>query len=387
MSRHASLKILFVIDGLWVGGTERSLVELLPYVTRAGIEPLIACFHRYPEEGLEQLVLSQGFEVRFLRGDSWPGRVQALRQLLKAERPRLVHTALFKANLAGRLAAVGLPVLLLNSLTNIAYGPARYQDPRIRPGRLKIVQRLDAWTARRLVTHFHAVSEAVKAAAVETMGLSPGRITVVPRGRDAGRLGRPSPERRRQARQQLGLNPEEIVLVNLGRHEYQKGQITLLNAMAALVPRQPRLRLLIAGREGHATAELERYRTAAGLERQVRFLGHRTDVPEILAAADLFVFPSLYEGLPGAVIEAMALGLPLVASDIAPVREVVETNRNALLVEPGSPEKLAAAVDTLLSDGSLAAIFGRRSREIFEQRFTLDRSAAGMIELYDRLVG
>jgi len=380
-----TLKILFVIDGLWVGGTERSLVELLPHLVQTGIKPVIACFNRYPEEGLEQAVLSQGFEVRFLNGSSLPARVRALRQVIKAERPRLVHTALFKANLAGRLAAVGQPVTVLNSLTNTSYVPARFKDPRIRPSRLKMVQLLDSWTARHLVTHFHAVSEAVKMAAIETMRLPPERITVVKRGRDAARLGRPSPERRRQARLQLGLNPEDKVLVNVGRHEYQKGHKDTLKAMTALVRQHPRLKLLIAGRAGHASADLKRYRAAAGLARHVRFLGHRRDVPEILAAADLFVFPSLYEGLPGAVIEAMALGLPVVASNIAPVQEVVEVGRNALLVEPGSPPELAQAIETLLSDRSRAATFGRRGRKIFEQQFTLDQSAAEMIELYGRL--
>jgi glycosyltransferase involved in cell wall biosynthesis len=379
------LKILLVIDGLWVGGAERALVELLPYLIQAKIEPVIACFYRYLEEGVEQEVLSQGFEVRFLNNASLRTRVQSLRQVIKAERPQLIHTALFKANMAGRLAALGQPVTMLNSLTNTPYPPVRFQDPRIKPIRLKLLQWLDAWTARRLVTHFHAVSEAVKTAAIETMGLPPERITVVKRGRDAARLGRPSLERRQQARQKLGLKAEDRVLVNVGRHEYQKGQRDLLAALTVLAPKHPTLMLLIAGREGHATTELKRFRAEAGLEQHVRLLGHRSDVPQILAAADQFVFPSLYEGLPGAVLEAMALGLPIVASNIAPVQEVVEAGRNAWLVEPASPAALAQAIEALLDDEARAAAFGRRSREIFEQHFTLEQSASRMIELYYQL--
>ena len=105
---------------------------------------------------------------------------------------------------------------------------------------------------------------------------------------------------------------------------YAKGQRYLLEAMEILVPTRPRLVLLVAGRLGDMSRELERLRDRPGLRGQVHLLGHPDDVPEILAAADLFVFPSLYEGLPGAVIEAMALGLPVIASRIEPVREIVE---------------------------------------------------------------
>jgi glycosyltransferase involved in cell wall biosynthesis len=140
--------------------------------------------------------------------------------------------------------------------------------------------------------------------------------------------------------------------------------------------------LLLAGRTGLATPKLEHLCTQAGLSGQVRFLGYREDIPDILAAADLFVFPSLYEGLPGAVLEAMALGLPIVAFDIPPVREVVAVNENALLVETGSTVQFTAAIQTLLEDRALADRFSQCSRAIFLERYTLEKSAAQMVDLY-----
>jgi glycosyltransferase involved in cell wall biosynthesis len=195
-------------------------------------------------------------------------------------------------------------------------------------------------------------------------------------------LGRPSAQRRQLARIQFGLDENQEVLVTIGRQDYQKGQRYLLEAMAMLVSTRPRLVLLMAGRSGDVSEDLERLRDRLGLKEQVRFLGHREDVPEILAAADLFVFPSFYEGLPGAVLEAMALGLPIVASDIDPVRETVEEGRNALLVKPASPDKLASAIERLLEDRPAAQAFGRRGREIFEERFTLEQSMARVLALY-----
>jgi glycosyltransferase involved in cell wall biosynthesis len=110
-------------------------------------------------------------------------------------------------------------------------------------------------------------------------------------------------------------------------------------------------------------------------------------VPELLAAADLFVLPSRYEGFPGAVLEAMALGLPVVASGIAPVREIIEPEENGILVDPMSAEGLAEAIDALLRDRARSAAIGARNRTKFLERFTHDRSAQRMGSLYHQLAG
>lgn len=175
---------------------------------------------------------------------------------------------------------------------------------------------------------------------------------------------------------------DDELLVSVGRQDFQKGQEHLLRAVALLAPSRPRLRLLLAGRTGSATQRLVQLREELGLDDRVRMLGHRQDLPEILAAADLFVFPSLFEGLPGAVIEAEALALPVVATDIPAVREVVEPDRNALLVPTASSVELADAVCRLLDDPRRLAEFAARSREIFEERFLLARSSDAMIRLY-----
>ena len=376
------LKILFVIDGLWVGGTERSLADMLPYLVKADIDPTIACLRRCGDEGVEKEVLRQGFDVHFLNGKNLFAKAQNLRKFICDRRPHVVHTALTNANLVGRFAAMGLPTVVVSSLVSTPYAAVRLKDPKINIRKLRVVQMIDAWSSRNLTTHFHAVSNSAKAAAINDLGLSPERITVVERGRDTARLGQPSPQRREQARLRLGLQPDDQMIVNVGRQDYPKGQKYLLEAMAKLVEKQSKTTLFIVGRSGQVSPDLEKLKEQLHLNGQVRFLGHREDIPEILAAADLFVFPSLFEGLPGAVIEAMALGLPIVASDIPPVREVVEENQNAILVAPASPSELAKAIATLLADRDKAFAYGKHSRKIFETRFTLQQSAARMIELY-----
>lgn len=372
-----------MIDSLGGGGTERSLAELLPFLIQAGFTPIIACF--YHREGVESEVIRQGIDVRFLKSKGLFTWARQLRQLIKGERPDIVHTMLADANLAGRLAAMGSPAVVISSLVNTPYLPVRLKDPRINVLKFRLVQLIDTLTSHLLTTHFHAVSQAAKDAAVSSLRLPPERITVVERGRDPNRLGLPSAERRSQARQRLQLAEQDEVIVNVGSHEYQKGQKYLLEAFAAISSVHPRLILLVAGRQGNLTSELENFKHQLGLNGQVRFLGHRQDVAEILAAADLFVFPSLYEGLPGAVLEAMALGLPIVASNIPPVREIVEENRNAVLVAPASASELTKAIMSLLADHDKAFAYGRHSRKIFETHFTLQQSAARMIALYRRI--
>ncbi len=374
------LKILFVIDGLGQGGSERSISELLSFLKRVHIECIVVCLHER-REGVQTEVQHLGFNIRFLKSKGWFARIRALRKIIRMEKPDVIHTTLFESNILGRLAGWGrAPVM--SSLVNTQYDPVRFQDPGIRSGLLRIVQKIDSWTGRHLTTHFHAVSATAKQAGVNALGLKPERITVVERGRDPSRLGHPDTNRFREARMRLGLTEDQEVIVNVGRHEYQKGQCYLLEAMAQLLPGRPGLVLLIAGRHGTSTDDLVRFCDQQSLNGSVRFLGHREDVPEILAAADVFVFPSLYEGLPGAVIEAMALGLPVVASDIGPLRDAVEPDGNAILVSPRSSLELARAVQTLLEDRQKRITFGLRSREIFENRFLLERSASRMIDLY-----
>ena len=252
--------------------------------------------------------------------------------------------------------------------------------------RLQAVRAVDGSTARHLTTHFHAVTPTVKRAAVDALGVDPARVTVVERGRDPARLGERTPERRARVRAALGLRDEDEVILNVGRQEYQKAQRDLLDAAARLGSRRPRAVLLIAGRTGNASDDLTRQLASSPVADRIRFLGHRDDVPDLLAAADVFAFPSLYEGTGGAAIEAMALGLPIVTSAIDSMRDVVDEGRNAVLVAPSASAALADALDALLEDPARRQAFGAHSREIFEARFTLERCTRKMVELYRRVI-
>jgi glycosyltransferase involved in cell wall biosynthesis len=373
-----------VINGLGTGGAERSLAESLPLLAQAGVEMTIVCQKRR-EEGVQEQVRRLASDLRFLDGGSIPRRIWELRRMIQAERFDLVHTSIFESDLLGRLAATGTGVPVLTSLVNTSYDPIRLADPNIsRPG-LWGARMIDGWTARHLTTHFHAITNAVKAYAVSALGIRPERITVVERGRDARRLGTSSTERRTAVRKRLGIPDEDELIVAVGRQEFQKGHLVLLRAASRLFSSRPATRILIAGRPGNASNALTRELERLGLHERVSLLGHREDVPDLLAAADVFAFPSFFEGLGGSLIEAMGMGLPIVASRIPVIQEVVEENGNALLVPPDDPDGLAGAITRLLDDRALSARFRRHSGELFGERYGIERSVERMVNLYRRV--
>jgi len=382
---HSSLKILFVIDSLGTGGAERTLAENLPQLRRLRLDTVVVGL-RHREQGVQTDLQQQGFDVRILAARGFAGRVVALRKIIRDERPDVIQTTLFYGDLTGRLAAVGSTAKVVSWLCNTDYDKIRLRDPGHRALRFRIAQFLDGWTARYLTDHLCANSHAVKTAAIRDLCVAPERITVIRDGRDPARLSQPNAQRKTVARAGLALDKDQKVLINVGRRDFQKGQSYLLEAVAKLVAKHPRLVLLVAGRSGGVSDDLDRLRDRLGLKDHVRFLGHREDVPDLLAAADVFVFPSFYEGLPGAVVEAMALGLPIVASDIEPVREIVQEDRNAILVRPASVGELASAIERILENESMAQSFGRRSREIFEAQFTLGQSILQVVEFYRQIV-
>ena len=377
----AEPRVLFVTDGLGTGGAERSLAELLPYLRDAGVSTTVmTLFDR--GQGVEVSVKDQGFDVRHATARRLLTRVREVRGLITRERIDLVHTALFDATVVGRLAAWGTGVPVLTSLVNTSYDRTRRDRTAIAGWRLAGTQAVDRLTARR-TTHFHAISQAVARDAREGLKVRAADITVIERGRSRDRLGEPGRARRLAVRDLLGLTPDQPVLLSVGRQEEQKGHRYLIEAMDVVLAQAPDAVLLLAGRRGHASPEIQEALRRIRAPERVRILDHRDDVGDLLAAADLFVFPSLWEGLGGAVIEAMAMALPIVASDLDVFREYVDegSDGNARLVPPQDPAGLGGVLLELLGNPVRRAAMGRRSREIFEARFTLATIAPRMVQL------
>jgi len=377
------LRVLYVIDSLAAGGSERSLAALAGPYRELGVDLEVAVLWDRP--GLQEQIESEGATVISLDP---PGnrvrRAARFAQLVRDRRPDLVHTTLFEADLAGRVGAriAGVPVV--TTLAAEAYGREHLGETGIRRSRLLAAQSLDALTAR-LAIRLHAVSQQVKLTMGPRLHYPAARIDVIPRGRDNATLGRRTEARRVAARASLGASHDDELVLAVARQEPQKNLDVLVAAIAELVKTRPHAELVIAGREGNATplinAAIERHDLAAS----VQLLGARDDVPDLLCAADVFVLPSRREGMPGSVIEAMALEVPVVASDLPQTREV--TGDTALFAPIGEALPLARAIEASLLNRDAAAERARRARERFEERFTIEQTSRAMVDFYLRALG
>ncbi|WCO65844.1 glycosyltransferase family 4 protein [Iamia majanohamensis] len=377
------MKVVHVIDALGVGGgAEHSLATLLPELRERGVESSVVCL-RPREGGLQAALTAAGVEVTVLPGRPGPRQVRALRRIVRERRPDLVHATLLPACLTARFACPGLGVPLLNSLVNTTYDPVRVRLAGLSPTRVRAWRVIDGLTARHLVDHLHVLSEAVRAEAVGVLGVDRARTTLIPRGRSASDLGRAGATRRTSVRQALGVADEEPLVVNVARQDLQKGQDVLLRAWPRVLAAHPRATLLLVGREGAASARLRD--EARTLDASVRMLGHRDDAVDLVAAADLFAFPSLYEGLGCAVIEAMALETPVVASDAPALIELLEGGDLGVVVPRGDAEALGDALVALLADPGRRAGLAARARTVFLDRYELAAVADLTVTLYQEL--
>ncbi len=377
------MRVVFVVNSLGTGGAERSLVEMLPHFRRAGVQATVVCFYRRAE-GVERDAIAAGFDVRFLRGKSMATRVVELAGIVRSVRADLVHSALMEANLVARGARLLTRTPLVCSLVNMPYEPARHvEDQNVGAVRLGAVRLIDTVSAAAAVDHFHAITDAVKQSAMRRLRIPSRKISVVYRGRDPERLGTKSASRRSAVRAALGVGESELVVLNAARREFQKGQCYLLDAFAQVRRSVPDAQLWIAGREGNASASLASQVERLGLtEPAVRFLGHRSDVPDLLAACDVFCLPSLWEGLGGVLLEALGLGVPIVASRLPPVEEVLSEGSDSLLVEPADPHQLAAALTSLLKAPAERRRLSEAGQARFQSQFRQDVIARQMLDLF-----
>jgi glycosyltransferase involved in cell wall biosynthesis len=209
------------------------------------------------------------------------------------------------------------------------------------------------------------------------------RIDVVFRGRDPNELGPRTKQRRDVVRHRLGIPDGAPFVLAVGRQETQKGLDVLVAATALLRGRYRDLVVCVAGREGSATSELRQLNRQAGTEDVLAFLGARTDVPDLMVAADVLAFPSRWEGGAGTLLEALALECPIVCSDLATLVGTVDRS-TAHLVPVDDAQRLADGLAAVIDAPGDAAALAAAGRRRFDQKFTIDASAAGMVSVYER---
>ncbi len=230
-----------------------------------------------------------------------------------------------------------------------------------------------------------ATSISLKTVMAERYGLISKKITVINYGLTADKLK--ANINRQETRKALGLSQDAFILINVARLCKQKSQDTLIKSIAYL-PKDiyDRINLLIAG-SGELHAELKMLIGKLNLQNKVFLLGHRQDIPDVLNCSDLFVLSSSFEGACFALIEAMAMGLPIVATDIDGVRDTILDNVTGMLIPRNNPEKLALAVSELCRDKEKRLMLGNNGKKRFHEEFRSEKMIQRTEKYYEELAG
>ncbi len=362
----SGLRILQLYHDCGPGGAEEMILELCRWLQGRGHRvTMVTCregwlAERLRESRIETVVVGQRrrFDLDTL---------SKVLGIIRQRRVDVVHTHEFPA-------MMGLaPAALVKRLPVVAtlHGREHIATHRRR--------RLACWLAARGCRRVVAVSQAIARFLIEDVGISNSKVEVVYNGIDPRRYSLVKGNGR--LREALAIPPDARVIGTVGSLYPVKGQTYLLQAMSRLVRDAPGLVCLLVGR-GQLLAALQGEAASLGLAERVRFLGYRTDVPELLGLMEAFVLPSLSEGLPLSLLEAQAAGRPVVASDVGGNREVVEEGATGYLVPPGRPEVLADRIAALLSDPRKARAMGERGRARVQETFSLEAMARRYLTLY-----
>ena len=296
-----------------------------------------------------------------------------LTRLLRRERVTILQTHGARANFYGRIAGrlAGVPVIIStvhNSLKD-------YEVRSLRRWLYTVLLRLTLPLVHRII----CVSEANRRDLIEECPVASVKAYTVYNGVDLSAF--PSQHNRQIVRQKVGI-AQGPVLVTIARLTEQKGHRYLLQALPRLVQTWPRLCCMFVG-EGELGNALQRMAIYLGVERACRFTGAREDIADILAAADVVVLPSLSEGFPFVLLEALAMGCPVVASRVNGIPELIEDHKTGLLVPVRDPHALMVAIREMLSHPIAAVRMGAEGRALVRERFTVDRMVGNTTAIFD----
>lgn len=363
----SNVRVLHLVTDLALGGTPLVLAELLPRLAAAGLDVHAACLadagavaQRLERSGIPVWPLGAGSARDILV-------LARLAGLLKRLEPRILHTSLVHCNVAGRVVGrlVGVPRIVSTVCT---------------------AEHIVGWhlwlenATCRLADKITCNSESVRRFMNQAAHIPNSKLVTIYRGVDVDSIAAAKPADRAD----LGISGTGPLVCFVGRLDPVKGLRYLLEAMVQ-VRRSVPAELMIVG-DGPIRRELEQYADKLGISSVVHWLGFRQDVGSLLKASDLFVLPSLQEGLPVALAQAMAAGVPVAATTIEGTSDLICNGRAGLLVRPCDSAALGGAILKLLTDRALAQTMAAQAKRTVEENFTIARMVREHLELYQRVL-
>ena len=342
------------------GGTERQMTELIRRLDHDRYRVHVACFDRsgaWLPKVLDRAASVTEFPIRGFARPQTCLRMLQFARWCRQHRIAVLQACDLYANIFSLPAAAlaGVPVRI---------GSRRELNPDKSPGQIRL-QRLAYRFATRIVANSPAA-----VSMLESEGVPRAKVAMIPNGIDTS-LFAPRVTR-----------DEVRTVITVANLRVEKNHEALIAAAETLAPAYPNLRFQIVG-AGSRLAALQSLAEARGVSRRVEFLGHREDVPALLAAADLFVLPSRSEAFPNGAIEAMAAGLPVVATAVGGLMDLIEDGRTGLLAAPADQDALTAAIKAVVDNPALGHRLGAAAREDVTARYSFDRMVSAFEHLYE----
>ena len=377
----SSLRIFLVGTQMATGGAQKVLLDQAGWFHAQGHQVTAVFFYdrenlyeRWQSEASFQIVNLKAFRKGagvIANVFSLVGGLFRLWEILRRENPQVVEMFTHDSN------------MLVLPLAWLARIPVRIPTHHgMIEGFSRWRERIHSWMVNHLSHGIVAVSDLTMKKALDE-GIKAEKITVIPNGIMPVDLNMVN---KANVRQEVGSGEKDVVLLSVGRLVYQKAHEYLVAAMPTVLKEMPNVKVGICG-DGVLRADLEKHIQSLGLSNEVKLLGMQANVTKYLAAADVFVLPSRWEGLPIALLEAMSAGLPVIATRVEGVDEVVEQGVHGLLVQPESAEGLAKAILQLSRDDEARRRMGNASNLRILERYTVDRMCERYLKLFEQSLG
>lgn len=370
--------IVYLIDGLGWGGAERLMIPILSNINREHFQPRVCVLHN--KDGnpvaaeLQKINIPvDNVLIRHLREINGQKKIINYLQETNAD---LLHAQLEFATVLGGLAAKWLSIPAVATLHTL---PLQKKNLKLR-----LHDSLENFVLRNFFNPVISVSEETRIAYKHFAKIRDDKSCVIYNGIDLN-LFTPNQKNRASILRKFGIPPDAIVLITVAVLRELKGIQYMIQAMPAIVSVKPNVYYLIIGSGEHAQA-LQNEAKKSGVDEHIIFAGARTDIPELMPAGDLFVLPTLTEALPTVLAEAMASGLPILASHVGGVPEMVQDGINGRLIPPAQPEILTSAALEMLSNTEALRQMGSVGRQIVEEKFNIKSQVAQLENLYLRLL-
>ncbi len=372
-------RIIYIIDRLGMGGAERLMVPILKHLDKKHFLPRVCFLQNQSDSSIAEKIRELGISVDFIpvRRLRNPSNIPRLIKYLRQYHADLVHTQLEFSDILGNIAS---KILRLPSVCTVHTLPPH--EKRIRA---KLRQRLFWLSHRIFCNRVIAVSEGARKYYLNISKNQPGKVKTIYNGIDPDRFITIEKSKQIKLRRELGIAEDASILITVAVLRPQKGLQYLIDALPAIIKAIPNVYYLVVGSGDYKTALVEMAENA-GLKKRIIFSGMRSDIPELLSIADVFVLPTLTEALPTVLMEAMAARKPIIASDVGGVPEIISDKENGFLLPPKDPAKLAEACIELVTAPDLRKKMGDAGWKTVNKIFNIRRQVKQLEILYDELL-